>query len=1157
MNRAELTERIRRANWIALLLAIVCCLPTAAGAAQRTTVWEIGKSDKSAREFSPGPRSALVFDADKDDWAKNWVAEQDAGIPYIITFRLDGSPSDNYVLQIATLAATPVIPVLHVEVNEHGGDFYLRPRLTDSAVEPNPVSLSTMKIAIPAGYLRTGDNRIVLTCLDPRGNLDARQNIPAIRYDSLALTRGDENTVQSVRADLRPTIYYLERNGQLVEQVDATFRFQRPTSASNVELRIHGHVLSSPIAAQQGFGEQRVMFEVPEWNGPAQADLSIQGDKDAKFVFTVQPARKWTLYVVPHTHLDIGYTDFQGKVAEEQARTLQDAINMIHKHPGFRFATDGSWNAEQFFDTRPASLRQELAAMAKNGKIAVPANYANLLTGYASLETLYRSLYYSKSLEKSMGVPFDYASITDVPSYTGAYPSVLASAGLRYLVAAGNGDRGPVLQHELWNVKSPFWWQGTDGKKILFWYSRGYDQIESIFGLPPRIEGGHDTLPLFLSEYTQHGYQPDAVLIYGAQSENSQLNPALAGFAEKWNKTYAYPKMQNATFVDFFHYIDKKYGSTLATYKGDFGPYWEDGVAADATHTAEDRANQNRALSVEAAATAAHELGLGFHAPKAELDSAWRNIVLYSEHTWTGGMSVSQPDMDRVTAELAFKDNHAVQAGFELEDIGKRAMGQIGDQIHVPANSLVVFNGLNWKRSVLVETDLRRHESLVDLSTGRTIPAEVLWRKEGFTRARFIVPDIPAMGYKCLRFQVGVADISDQKQVGHQTIIENNFYRVQVDPETGSIKSIFDIQLNREIVDEKSPYRFGQYLYVTGGDGETRMIHSDPGLPLAKLAIHTARSGKYIGTTKTPWGDSILLQSKDVNTPFIRLEILLFDHQKKIELNYTVDKQYSAAKEGVYFAFPVAVTQPHFAFDLQQGWIDPAVDLMKGGSAEWFTIQHWMAVHDQNLAVAIVPVDAPMAAFGDVVRGTWPDKFSARSSVLFSYLMNNYWQGNYQAGQAGEFTFRYVLTSANHFSPAAFTKLGWESMEPLLMNRVIPPDKVGDPARPLPPGGASFLEVEGADVVLTDWKLAEDGKGTIVRLEEIGGKPAEAAIRVPRHRLRAATLCNAMEDDQRGLPVQSNGVRVHLNPYEVVTLRLQTEEGDLEGIHTLGGPEQQ
>ena len=31
--------------------------------------------------------------------------------------------------------------------------------------------------------------------------------------------------------------------------------------------------------------------------------------------------------------------------------------------------------------------------------------------------------------------------------------------------------------------------------------------------------------------------------------------------------------------------------------------------------------------------------------------------------------------------------------------------------------------------------------------------------------------------------------------------------------------------------------------------------------------------------------------------------------------------------------------------------------------------------------------------------------------TIFSYVMNNYWHTNYVAGQGGDFTFRYVLTS--------------------------------------------------------------------------------------------------------------------------------------------------
>ncbi len=68
---------------------------------------------------------------------------------------------------------------------------------------------------------------------------------------------------------------------------------------------------------------------------------------------SLTPERKWTIYVVPHTHLDVGYTDYQGKVAETQARVLSQADALITEHPDFRFSMDGSWNLQQLLEHAP------------------------------------------------------------------------------------------------------------------------------------------------------------------------------------------------------------------------------------------------------------------------------------------------------------------------------------------------------------------------------------------------------------------------------------------------------------------------------------------------------------------------------------------------------------------------------------------------------------------------------------------------------------------------------------------------------------------------------------------------------------------------------------------------------------------------------------
>ena len=91
---------------------------------------------------------------------------------------------------------------------------------------------------------------------------------------------------------------------------------------------------------------------------------------------------------MPHTHLDVGYTDYQAKVAEAQSRSLDEAIQMIHDHPEFRFSPDGFWCVRQFLKERTEEQKQLLYQAVKDKKIFVPTVEASLLTGFPSLETL-------------------------------------------------------------------------------------------------------------------------------------------------------------------------------------------------------------------------------------------------------------------------------------------------------------------------------------------------------------------------------------------------------------------------------------------------------------------------------------------------------------------------------------------------------------------------------------------------------------------------------------------------------------------------------------------------------------------------------------------------------------------------------------------------
>ena len=120
------------------------------------------------------------------------------------------------------------------------------------------------------------------------------------------------------------------------------------------------------------------------------------------------------------------------------------------------------------------------------------------------------------------------------------------------------------------------------------------------------------------------------------------------------------------------------------------------------------------------------------------------------------------------------------------------------------------------------------------------------------------------------------------------------------------------------------------------------------------------------------------------------------------------------------------------------------------------------------------------------------------------------------------------------------THLGFEEMRPAEVNYVVGQDKVGDPPRPLPASGTSFLKTEGQDVALITWKQAEDGKGTILRLQETAGKPAETLLEWPRREIATAELCSGVEEPLHALPIENGGVQLSFEPFEVLTVRVET-----------------
>jgi len=1157
-------KRVSMYQVLPLAFLIVALLPGAVGtatAAERT-VWQIGKFDQSSQEFNHAADIAdrghnPTFTVGKSNSGKDWPSYQPGSEnksmggrphPYTILFDLPDHPAGLYRLKVSVILTRSRIPNLQVEINGQTGMFFFNRRVSyypgDGGVDSPIYGGDTIDIDLPASALRSGGNKLVLTAMDDPKDGDGDS---VLNYDALQLTKDEDAKPSPVlRVNVQPTVFYVESGGKLSELVDVTVTVNERVKQGEVTFAPGEEIFTAQLSGAGGFGQQRFEFPIAEMTGNTRAQVTVRVDgRTYSTDVQLKPQRKWTLYVVPHAHLDIGFTDYQAKVAEIHNRNLDKLLGEIEEHPEMRFSLDGSWIVGQYLASRNAESRDRLLKMVRDHKITVPVQLANLMTGYPTLEELIRSTFYSDWLRRKEGIPFEYANITDDPSYTWSYASVLSALGVKYFSAASNNDRAPVLLYGRWNERSPFWWQGPDGNRVLMSYSRQYFQLSFVCGVPAQEAACRQSLPTFLQQYESPSYKPDAVLMFGSQIENTDLIPGEPEFVKAWNARYAFPKMVLATFPDYMGYIEQHYGPVLETVVGDFGPYWEDGYGTDVHYLTIDRSSQQRAPSAEKLSTITTFLHPDLSGPAEQVRRMWEDLVLYAEHTFTSWGGYSRPESEETRRQFATKDQFAVSGRERVNAILDQSLSQLADKVHLPAPAIIVFNSLNWTRSGLVETDLDRDHAILEYPGKSPVPLEVLAHYPDFDHVRFFAREVPSLGYRCYPI-VTVRGLpaapAGESALPVSNSIENAYYRVELDPGAGAIKSIYDKQLDRELVDQSSSYRLNQYLYVAGGDGETQIVYMRKSLPLAHLTVSPSSGGRATRLRKTAYGQILTYQTSGLHAPSIETDVILFDDEKKIEFVNRLHKEPVNKKEAIYFAFPVGGQHPQFSYEIQNGWVDPAHDLLPGANVAWFTVQHWVRVASPDVSVGLIPVDSPLVTLGDIVRGTWPERFEPKRGSIFSYVLNNYWHTNFRRVQSGDFTFRYVLTSGKQLAPENLTRLGLDAVTPMEIGQLVGNDKFGDPAGPLSANPASFLRVDAPNVVVVNWKMAEDGHGTIVRLLEVGGHPAEATLQFPLFAINQAWRTNAVEENQSPLNLTGHSLTVSLKPHEIATLRLAGEK---------------
>ena len=440
-----------------------------------------------------------------------------------------------------------------------------------------------------------------------------------------------------------------------------------------------------------GTGHTRIEVGVPEGvAGAVRVEIEAAGRRLLDETVALAPVVPRALHVIPHSHVDIGYSDPQPEVERKQWRNLRDAIALFGKtkdgpaEARFRWEAEGLWAVESFLDQAKEAERRDFTEAVKRGDLELPANLTNVLTGLCHPEELARWTDAARRLKRRYGIETSPVAVhTDIPGLAWPTVTALAQAGVRFLSSGPNympnlkpdgGDRigSTLVEHG----DRPFWWVSPSGReRLLTWIAgRGYSWFHGAYVGRVSDAATRGILD-YARDLAESGYPYEMVQVrYTVGGDNGPVDPNLPGFVASWNDRYESPRLVLDTVQGLFEAFEKRYGSSLPEKRGDLTPYWEDGAISSAGEEILARAAARRLVQAEALWAMTDPAGF----PHEQAEEAWRQLLLWHEHTWGAAASISEPDRPDVVAQWEYKRAFATEADRRSRALFDGAVGRAG-----------------------------------------------------------------------------------------------------------------------------------------------------------------------------------------------------------------------------------------------------------------------------------------------------------------------------------------------------------------------------------------------------------------------------------------------------------------------------------------------
>lgn len=761
------------------------------------------------------------------------------------------------------------------------------------------------------------------------------------------------------------------------------------------------------------------------------------------------------VYIVHHSHTDIGYTDLQEQVIYNQAHNIRTVVELIQRgYEENRPEKDLKWNCEtlycveQFLNSASRRKQDTFFDLVRKGNIGISATYLNFndLVDTAMLD---RKTAQMKQLFTQAGAPVKTAMNADINGISLGARDVFLNNGIEFLFTNIHTHHG---MYPLYQNQRPWFWEDAQGRRLLVWSGEHYNlgnalgivfhknvnfMTENYFGKEgpsAPMEALHANLTESIAEYEENGYPYDFYItsVSGVFSDNAPVNPGIPTTVNEFNSRYGEEvRLQMVTLQELYGLI-REQTADAPVYSGAMNDWWGNG-AGSTPYTVK---HYKEALRLSHICGRLEEK-TGVHNERLAA-IARDNALLYAEHTWGHSATVTNP-YDTMVTNLDIRKNSYASRAHEASAMRKN------EQCHLLGDILRYYNLSGQVKAVSVSHTRRVYPvefyvetmslpgvKVTDLKTGEVLPTQLSTHPRGvlvsflsefepLEEKLFSYEEIPAAEKKLYTRTAWVGAervrdiVNDYDREDYRLPygIENEWFCISYRIGEG-VTSFYNKKSGREMLKSGLGTFFTPVYECTkirkGVYEERRLLGRN---------IRGLHAEQYQGDLK----DIKILENGEVFTKVelefelegtIHSSVILKMYKKlpRIAFTYRIAKTISEDIESVYL--PLCLELPEAELFIRNGGVPmrPGIDQLPGSNMEYYMADEGILYRGEKESILINTPDTPLLYMGPMEHHPivlCDNKAENNRRPVYSWIMNNTWETNFKMDLSGFGEFNYSL----------------------------------------------------------------------------------------------------------------------------------------------------